>query len=676
MLTTIANRRTHVTKQKSALLLSPQGAKFVAMAVHAPDSLRHTLVRSLSKTLSEHRIIAAALANILITTLSYCLALGLRFEFDANELSNFSRYVLPLTLLLLFRCAAYQWWNLNNRFWRYASVSDALSIAKAHGASSVVWAASVLLLRIEGFPRSLLFIELALSLLFAGGARMGVRIIRERIGAANTSKANQEKRQLIVLGAGDSGHLVVKTLLSQPRMHYEPVAILDDNLRLREFSVFGVPVRGGLLQLGETLEQFPHISAVILAIPSLAMHRVAEFRAICARYDVAFKRLQSFEDIACIDHGDSAAEGLSIEAALECEVRVEHEAEIRQVLRGSSILISGAGGSIGSEIVRQLLPFEPRKIVLLDNCEFHLFKISQEIAPLTGSIPWRPVLGDVTDIRRMRDLFAQEQPEFIFHAAAYKHVPLLEANAYEAFVNNVLGTLNLLKVSAQNRAKRFVLISTDKAVDPSSIMGCSKRLAELVLQEMQSSNSATALQTAVVRFGNVINSNGSVIPLFREQILRGGPLTVTHPDMLRYFMSIKEAVRLVLTAGTLGRNGDLFILDMGTPLKIVEVAKKMRALYGRRDIPIVYTGMRPGEKLTEELTSGSELLGPTPFNKVRRVEGDSLRAPKGVISWAKDLEQRLEQLSDDEIGQIMHDMVVRMNEKISHRGELPIAAVG
>jgi FlaA1/EpsC-like NDP-sugar epimerase len=308
---------------------------------------------------------------------------------------------------------------------------------------------------------------------------------------------------------------------------------------------------------------------------------------------------------------------------------------------------------------------------MFDNGEFNLYKIAREVALNFRGAPVRAVLGTIKDQRRLIDVFRDTKPEIVFHAAAFKHVPLLESNCYEAFVNNVVGTRNLLQIAVQSDVERFVMISTDKAVDPSSIMGNSKRLAELAVQSYQKladqrGGAHPQFNAAVVRFGNVINSNGSVVPLFREQILSGGPVTVTHPEMERFFMSIREAVRLVLTAGTLGERGEIYILDMGKPIRIVDVARKMLALYGRRDIPIVFTGIRPGEKLTEDLVSDGEMRSPTRFRKVSKVIAERELAGN-VRTWITTMESRIERISDAEIGQAMRAMVQKFDREL--RGE-------
>ena len=626
-----------------------------------------TVVETIMRLLFRFRHPLILLFNLFLTAFGYVLALGLRFDFAAAEMLPFERLLLPLSLLLLFRIGAKIFWGLNNGYWRYTSTSDLINIIKAHAFSSLLFVAAVGFLRVPGFPRSVIIIEFTLSVLISGGARMFVRLLCEKYLTPTALGEENLAKEVIVLGAGDSGHLLVKFLLSQKRIPYQPVLVLDDAERLVGTQVFNIKVAGPLSSLEHWLQKYPRVSAVLVAIPSLSKARYLEIEEICKRVGIPLKRLQAFEDIAI--SGSEDVEGPSIEGMLEKEVHVEHEDDIRQQLLGRRVLVTGAGGSIGSELVRQILPFGPAEVTLLDHSEFNLFKVEQEFSANGGETKKHFVLASITNHKRLQGVFARVKPEIVFHAAAYKHVPLMEQNCCEAFVNNVIGTRNVLEVSALSGVKQFVLISSDKAVDPSSLMGCSKRMAEMLVSEYSElgvkGNGHTRMNTAVVRFGNVINSAGSVIPLFKEQILSGGPVTVTHPDMERYFMSIREAVRLVLTAGTLGAEGKIYVLDMGKPIKIVDVAKKMLALYGRRDIPIVFTGVRPGEKLTEELTTAWEKTSGTRFAKVREICGSFFSEDGFVSQWVSELERDVASLEDREISDLMRRFVRSADARVN-----------
>lgn len=617
------------------------------------------MFRRLENILIHNRLWLIIGFNALLTTFGYIAALCLRFDFNWEEVLPSNRLWLPLALLITCRYASYLYFRLHQGYWKYVSTHDALKLLSAHFLSSLAFAALILLLRVEGFPRSVIFIELMLSILLSGGTRLSTRILSERIFSKQLHEYQTESRQVIVIGAGDSGHLLVKNMLAHRRLSYQPVAVLDDSERLIGSSVFGIPVYGSVAMLENCLADYPRVSAVIVAIPSLSHKRKQQIEQVCKKIGVPLKKLQAFEDLACID-ATSRQDGITIEAVLEKEVHVEHEEEILSELQGRVVMVTGAGGSIGSELVRQIMPFKPKAVLLFDNSEYNLFALNRGLNGGYPEVQRHLLIGSIKDRTRLMRIFDEHRPEVVFHAAAYKHVPLMEDNPYEAFCNNVLGTRNVLDAALQYGAKRFVMISSDKAVEPTSVMGCSKLIAEMLVQQYAQAADATQskhpMSTAVVRFGNVINSTGSVIPIFKEQILSGGPVTVTHPLMERYFMSIREAVRLVLTAGTLGERGEIYILDMGKPIKVVDVAKKMLALYGRRDIEIVFTGIRPGEKLSEELLMSTEFRGPTRFKKVNRVKNFK-QPPIELSLWINALEARLTDIRNSEIRGLMFELV-------------------
>lgn len=615
--------------------------------------------------------------NLLVTAAGFYFALGARFDFDYSVALKFS-HLSVVGILFAFRALAFSYWGLNQGYWKYASTQDLGNIIKAHVASSGCLAGAIYLLNVGGFPRSVIVIESALSIMFSGGVRLLVRNVCEKLFAPEDQK-DLTSRQVVVLGAGDSGHLLVKMLQSQRRLGYRPVAVLDDSEHLKGHQVYGVPVLGGISKLNELIEGNPLITGVIVAIPSLSDKRMEEIKKICTANGISIKRLQSFEDLACLDANTPKTTN-SIEALLDCQVEVQHEEEIRDVLCSKVVLVTGAGGSIGSELMRQILSFNPAEVVAVDNCEYNLYKIQHELAAKFPDIRKQFVLASVADSIRLGKIFEKHRPEYVFHAAAYKHVPLLENNCYEAFRNNIIGTRNLLQCSVRNGVRKFVLISTDKAVAPSSVMGATKRICEFLTQqsltgaarERFSSGDERGFSVGIVRFGNVINSTGSVIPLFKEQILSGGPVTVTHPDMERFFMSIREAVRLVLMAGTLGNRGEIYVLDMGKPIKIVDVARKMLALYGRRDIPIVFTGTRPGEKLTEVLNDAYEDVAPTRFKKVNRALNTAELAVN-AFEWVAEHESRVQMMSNTEIAELIKGFVkvIRVDDS-----ETTLPAVG
>lgn len=583
------------------------------------------------------RALTRILISIAITLASYITALALRFEFELSEMFSEGRLFPTVYILLTLRVLAGFYWGLSKSGWRYFSVDDVIRIAKAHLSSTICFGALIYLLRFDGYPRSILFIELTLSLLIASAARLAFRLTAEKV-SGNKNKPGTIQ-QAIVLGAGDTGHMLVKYLLSSPRFGIKPVAVLDDHPRHQGAHVFGIPVIGRLSDLAFQLETRPEVSAVLVAIPSLSSSRIKELEELCKSLNVSLKQLQQFADIACLELDEDPQTKISIESALNCEVNIPQDPGVSRLLKDKIVLITGAGGSIGSELSRQVLAYKPKQLVLLDSSEFNLFSIDREI----GTNIVRPVLASVIDHSALQKAFSDYKPEVVFHAAAYKHVPLLEFNPRAAFLNNVIGVKNVLLAAASSGVEQFIMISSDKAVGPTNVMGATKNIGEHLVREFMQNSS---LNASIVRFGNVINSAGSVIPIFRDQIRSGGPLTVTHPEVERFFMSIPEAVRLILSAASLKERGALYVLDMGKRMKVVDVAKKLIALYGRRDIPITFIGLRPGEKLLEELTDDHEHTVTTPLARVNQIVGNT-QVDRSIWEWSASVEKSLSKLSDE-----------------------------
>jgi FlaA1/EpsC-like NDP-sugar epimerase len=634
---------------------------------------------------SKYRLLFTTAVDILIFALSIWLAMQIRFDFAGDARLTLNWYLTTISLAIIAKLATYFYFNVDRRPWRHASVHDAAVLLKAHFIGSIIFFVLLKFTQLDFVPRSLYYLDFILSLTIALGCRLGLRVFSERGKKASSPyfKNDSVGREVVVIGAGTSGHLAVKTVLSQPMLGYKVQAVFDDNDHLKNSYVHGVKVIGKLAKLERYLAENPRTSGIIVAIPTLSYDKLSTITETAKSFDIPVKSLQSFEEIAYKDVLEPKTKR-SIEELLEREMVVEHEEDILKALSGKRILITGAGGSIGSELVRQSLTFNPERVILLDQCEYNLFAIQQEIIARSTQLKEQArenttyVIADIVNKARLKKVFASFKPEIVLHAAAYKHVPLMEVNCYEAVCTNILGTRNLLELSSEFEVERFVLISTDKAVDPSSVMGSTKRVAEMMVERYGTDqhllNKAKELaeesitriekklrplQTAAVRFGNVINSSGSVIPTFKRQILAGQPLTITHPDMTRYFMSIKQAVRLVLTAGTLGKQGEIYLLDMGQPIRIVDVAKKLRALYGRRDVPIRITGLREGEKLAEQLVSSSEKVEKSRFRKVNVVKAIKVPA-EDVFSWVKSFEKELDTLEEREIGKRVRNFVLNV----------------
>jgi len=445
-----------------------------------------------------------------------------------------------------------------------------------------------------------------------GGARLVTRMQRELVQA----KTLKKKRPVLIIGAGDAGEIIFREMKNNMRLDYNPVGFIDDDPGKWGVRIHGIPVLGGR-------EEIPRIAAerqvreAIIAIPSATGHDLSEVYVYCQRAGLRTKTLPALSQLIDGEVHLSQVRDVELEDLLGRKAVKVDLASIGASLRNKRVLISGGGGSIGRELARQVAEFEPERLVLLDRNENNVYFVEMELRKRFPSLALEVVIADILDRPRLHDVVALFKPHTVFHAAAYKHVPMMELNAVEAFKNNVMGTLNLAEEAMQQPSERFVLISTDKAVNPLSVMGATKRLAELLVQEMNSE----ATRFVSVRFGNVLGSDGSVVPLFKKQIAEGGPVTVTHPDVTRYFMTIPEAVQLVLQAGTMGKGGEVFMLDMGDPIKIVDLARNLIELSGFTpdvDIQLAYTGLRPGEKLHEELRHTRENMEPTSHDKIHR----------------------------------------------------------
>jgi FlaA1/EpsC-like NDP-sugar epimerase len=439
--------------------------------------------------------------------------------------------------------------------------------------------------------------------------------------AVRAKKASNPDKTLIV-GAGDAGEKLLREIIESPHLRYQVVGFLDDNIAKRNRSIHGVRVLGGISQLHELVEEGLRIDQVFIAIPSATGPQVRRIVELCERCAVAYKILPGLTSILSGKVSVQQLREVRYEDLLgRAQVRLETDA-ISSMLRGKSILVTGAGGSIGSELCRQIVRYEPKRLILLDSSEANLYAIEMELRHELNFPSHRALLATVQDRELVAKLFAEHRPRVVFHAAAYKHVPLLEDNPWQAVENNVQGSRVVMEAALAYEAERFVLVSTDKAVRPTNIMGASKRVAELLLQNMDGERTIFS----AVRFGNVVGSSGSVIPLFRRQIERGGPVTVTHPEVTRFFMSIEEACQLILQAGTLAKGEEIFVLDMGTPIKIADMANDLIRLCGKEpgeDVEVQFIGLRPGEKLYEELIASGEDVIPTHHEKIMKLRPHS-----------------------------------------------------
>ncbi|MCE1227119.1 MAG: polysaccharide biosynthesis protein [Geobacteraceae bacterium] len=554
--------------------------------------------------------------DVILIGLSFFAAFLLRFDFSVpSELR--SLFEQGLLISLLVKPVVFLLSGLYRSLWRYASLQDGVEIAKVVTASSVISGFLLMYLRhFAPYPRSIFILDWFLLLALIASSRLVWRVYRETVIMPRRNMAGQ---RTLIVGAGEAGSLLLKEIRRQQDFAFSVVGFVDDDPQKAGMKLHGVAVLGTTKQLAALISSHS-VEDVIIAIPTAAGNAMRDIVRSCEHCKVRFKTLPAISDIIEGKISVSQIKDVDICDLLGRDpIELDQEA-IRNYLEGKRVLVTGAAGSIGSEICRQVARYSPAKLVLLDSAETPLYHIEKELTEVWPAMRLAPVLADVRQAGRLDYVFETFLPEVVFHAAAYKHVPMIEYNPVEAVTNNILGTRVLAEKASAFRVQNFVMISTDKAVNPTNVMGASKRAAELYVQAL-ARKSQTHFTT--VRFGNVLGSNGSVIPLFKEQIAAGGPVTVTHPDVIRYFMTIPEASQLVLQAGCIGNGGEIFVLDMGKPVKIVDLAEELISLSGltpHEDIEIVFTGLRPGEKLYEELLVAGEGVKPTAHHKIKVLE--------------------------------------------------------
>ncbi len=538
----------------------------------------------------------------------------IRFNFDWPAEYN-GKVLLGLAVLLAIHAGACRWAGLYRGMWLFASLPDLKRVLKAVGVSSIGLVVFLALDRSVGpaVPRSMLVLYPVLLLIVMGGGRAAWRMWKEHRLYGDLQASG---KPVVVVGAGTGGAMLVRELQRSP--DWRVVALVDDDPAKWGLELYGCPVAGAIATLPDVLADYK-AQQVILAMPSAAAEARRHAADLAAQAGTHVLTVPGLDDLMNGKVAINTMRPVEIEDLLGREVVSIDSAHVHGMIAGKTVLITGAGGSIGSELCRQLARFAPARLVLFEANEFALYNIEQWFAVHRSDIELLALAGDIRDPIRLDEVFNAWRPQLVFHAAAYKHVPLMEVgNAWQAVRNNVLGTLLLGERAQRYGAERFVLISTDKAVNPTNVMGATKRLAEMTCEALQQCEGGKT-QFEIVRFGNVLGSTGSVIPKFREQIASGGPVTVTHPEINRYFMSIPEAAQLVLQAAAMGKGGEVFVLDMGEPVRIVDLARKMIRLsgYSEDDIRIEFTGLRPGEKLYEELLADSEQTGETPHPKLR-----------------------------------------------------------
>ena len=563
--------------------------------------------------------------DVAASTIAWVLAYLLRFNFDMPEKFLHEMWQM-LVLVVPVQTFIFWYFGLYRGIWRYASLPDLKRIVIAIAIAAMAAPLLLLLFRVDAvLPRSVLILDPILLVLLMGGSRLAYRFWKEHRLYGLT---NLQAEPVLVFGAGDAAVTLVKELVRS--REWRVVGLLDDNPKKGGRQIQGVKVLGKLDELPTWAAHFG-VQNAIIAMPSVA-HAVRKRAVeICAAAEIKVMTVPSFNDLMSGKVTVSQIRRVELDDLLGRDPVVLDDKGLLELLSNQVVMVSGAGGSIGSELCRQIAKFKPRLLVMLELNELALYRIEQEFDEQFPEISVVCAVGDVKNRARLDQLLGKYSPAVIFHAAAYKHVPLMEVeNSWEAIQNNVLGTCTLAEAAIAHGAEKFVLISTDKAVNPTNVMGASKRLAEMVCQGLQGSlspspsprggeGSISGTRFVMVRFGNVLGSTGSVIPKFKEQIARGGPVTVTHPEITRYFMSIPEAAQLVLQAGLMGKGGEIFVMEMGEPVRIADLARQMIRLsgFGEGEIRVEYTGLRPGEKLYEELLADDEHTLPTPHPKLR-----------------------------------------------------------
>ncbi len=563
--------------------------------------------------------VVVILCDAFLVTAAFILSYALRFNFDIpavylDQIKKTLPFFVALNLIVFFL------FDLYRGMWRYTGVRDLRAIISAVTLSTLVMIVALTIgYRFAGYPRSVFVISWFILIVFVGGFRFQIRMIKE-IGNPLVWRFKQGSvptKKLMIVGAGDAGEMILREILQNPRIGYNPVCFVDDDPDKVKRKIHGIPVLGRQRDISSLVERFG-IEEVVIAIPSATGIQIRSIVDHCEKARVRFRTLPSVGELIDGSVRVSQIRDVKIEDILGRDsIRLDLNPARREIA-GKTVLVTGAAGSIGSELVRQIIQLAPSRIILYERDENGLFHIQSEVALGLHEDMFLPIVGDILDEKRIRAMMRATRPHLVFHAAAYKHVPMMETNPVEAVKNNLLGTIKVAEESIRSGVRKFTLISTDKAVNPVNVMGATKRAAEKGMLSLNSSDT----KFMVVRFGNVLGSRGSVVPTFERQIAGGGPVQVTHPDMTRYFMTINEAAQLVLLATSIGEGGEIFVLDMGKPVKIMDLARNMITLSGfepDKDIEIQVIGRRLGEKLHEVLISDQETILGKEFGKILKI---------------------------------------------------------
>ncbi len=572
--------------------------------------------------------------NSAIIALSMIVSFWLRFDFSIPN-AEAAHFRIAVWIAVVLKTVVFLALGIHRGWWRFVGMSDLRLVFFANVLGSAGFAVAATAMMGSQFPRSIHVIDFMFCFLMTAGARFAVRLYNEALKVELTTTG---QKGVLIYGAGAAGVSLLHEIRSNRSLGYEVVGFLDDNPKLRAAVLMGTPVLGCGRTAAVIVDRYKQhstkVEEIIIAMPSASGRQMREAVANCRAAGVPCKTIPSMGELLQGKVLTSQIRNISVDDLLGREqVRLEED-RIQQKIAGRIILITGAAGSIGSELCRQTLRFGPAHLIVFDQAESDLFRIDNEIRSKFPGVQVTAEIGDIRDSRRVEEVIRSYHVQSVFHAAAYKHVPLMESHVFEAVKNNVMGTWNLARIASELRVTDFLMISSDKAVNPTNVMGATKRIAELIVGAL-GRNASNHTNFVCVRFGNVLGSNGSVVPTFQAQIASGGPVTVTHPEVRRYFMSVREAVQLVLQASTMGKGSDIFVLDMGDPMRILDLAHNMIRLAGLvpdEDIEVRIVGLRPGEKLYEELMTEGENITPTYHEKIKIFQGAGISFEE-ISNW-------------------------------------------
>ncbi len=594
---------------------------------------------------------AAFTHDLIMVPVAWLGAFWLRFNLDQIPEHHWKAALAALPLVMVIQGAVYWHFGLYRGVWRFASVPDLVRIAKAIGVGVVIAALAIFFTtRMQNVPRSVFPLYAILLVMFLGGPRLLYRWYKDRQLYVATGK------RALIVGAGEAGETLVRELLRDRSRGYLPVGFVVDDYEKKGREIHGVRVLGGVKKIPGLVEKMG-VELILIALPSATSREMRRIVGVCEETGAPMRTLPALNDLVSGRSVVSALRNISIEDLLGREPVSLDWAAINAGIRNKTVLVTGGGGSIGAELCRQIARLGPKHLVVFDQSETNIYAIEMELHRKNPELTISMLLGDVCDASAVNHVFRVCRPEITFHAAAYKHVPILEHQVREAVRNNVLGTQNVARAATSYGCGTFVLISTDKAVNPTNVMGASKRVAEMYCQTAGQQNGGTRFIT--VRFGNVLDSVGSVVPLFRKQIADGGPVTVTHPEVKRFFMTIPEACQLIMQAAAIGAGGEVFVLDMGEPVKITYLAEQMIRLSGHvpgEDIEISFIGLRPGEKLFEELFHPEEALTQTSHEKILLARSREMDPPAFIAEIGR-LERAVEENDVETLNSVLAGLV-------------------